>query len=127
MIGHSYDTISEEKTTQVQRDEFRLLTSSLMEEILFAKDVYVQHHPTYDILFYTTISGEQKTYYFDEELGIYQVDSDGEKDRLAQGERYESNLPMVMVERGIVRFNFYARELNVLLSTSVKPRTIGGE
>lgn len=123
----SYGTVNSEQQNQVKRESFRILTISLLDDLMFARNVHIENAENFDVLAYTSMSGERKTLYFDEELGITLLQSDGTKLKLAEGERYEENLSMVYNDNGIIRFNYYARELNILLTTSVKPRLIGGE
>lgn len=123
----TYGSVSEENETQRKRESFRLATATLMEDLLLAESVHVENNGTYDVLAFTTVSGESKTIIFDDESGMSFIDRNGERVNLSEGEKFEANRERVYFDGDSVFLNFYARELNVLLYASIRPRLTGGE
>lgn len=122
----SYNTVQEEKMDSTERDDFRFFSTYLIEDLLFAQSVHVLNEAEQDVLSYTTKSGKLEQVYFHETKGIL-TEQNGKMEKVAAGERFEEGLPMVRIEKdGLIRFNVYSRELNILFVTSIKPRLNGG-
>lgn len=123
LMGKSYAIVQTSKEEQAVRDDFRLFTSYLLEDLLFASSINVQHKTDEDILSYVAKSGRPETLLFSKNDGLSIIQG-GKYDLVTKGEIYEEGLPMVRIdEDGVIRFNFFARPLNVLFVTSVEPRT----
>lgn len=126
LMGKSYAIASEENEMQSKRENFRIITIFMMEDLMHAKSVNIENYPTYDTLSYTTVDGKSSTIIFDEQLGMF-LKQGSERVHLTEGERFEPSVPMVRMDNErVIRFNFYAREVNSLVLTNIKPRPDGG-
>lgn len=123
LMGKSYSVVQEAKEKQFIREDFRFFSSYLLEDLMFANSVNVQHAADYDILSYVAKNGKSQTLVFDEDFGLSLMKGN-EREPIVGGEKYEDGIPMVRIDNdGVIRFNFFARPLNVLFVTSIEPRT----
>lgn len=123
MMNMNYQTVRSELNEADSRQEFKILTSFLSEDLLYSQYVQVFNGGSYDSLHYQTKEGEDRTIKFNQ-IGVYDV-RNGEEHLIAKGIKQDSVYPMVREENGAIIFNFYANEINVLMDIYIKPRTEG--
>jgi hypothetical protein len=105
-----------------QQKQFRTLNAQLVEDLLHARDIKIENHPTSHILSYTSIEGKVMVLSF-EENGLYRL-IDEQKVEVALGRTFDQSLPgAVFVDgNGMIKINFYANEINSLMFFGIKPR-----
>lgn len=106
---------------QKELESFRIFNSYLIEDLQFAKNITIINEPTRDTLQYVSIDNRVNILYFESDDGLYkQIGT--KKIKVAEGYKYESNVPAVYFENsGMIRINFYAKNIDSLLFVTVKP------
>lgn len=121
MLDANYKTVRNEIQDNQSRQSFKVLSSFLFEDLMYGKYVTVVHQRDYDVLHYQTQNGKDVSLKFTYENGIYELRS-GKEVKIAEGKRFDENYPTVREEGGLIFFNLYLDELNILLDRVIKPR-----
>lgn len=124
MLDFNYQTVRNEIYDNEERQEFKILTSFVFDELLYAKHVIVYHQSDYDVLYYQTKNGKDVSLKFSHDNGIYEI-RNGKEEKVVSGKRFDENFPAVRDKNGLIIFNFYSKELNILLDRAIKPREGG--
>ncbi|GAB6669227.1 PulJ/GspJ family protein [Bacillus cereus] len=105
---------------QKELESFRIFNSYLIEDLQFAKNITILNEPSRDTLQYVSIDNRVSILYFESD-GLYkQIGT--KKIKVAEGSKYEANVPAAYFENsGMIRINFYAKNIDSLLFVTVKP------
>ncbi|MDA1674609.1 MULTISPECIES: PulJ/GspJ family protein [Bacillus cereus group] len=105
---------------QKELESFRIFNSYLIEDLQFAKNITILNEPSRDTLQYVSIDNRVSILYFESD-GLYkQIGT--KKIKIAEGSKYEANVPAAYFENsGMIRINFYAKNIDSLLFVTVKP------
>ncbi|WP_180229185.1 PulJ/GspJ family protein [Bacillus thuringiensis] len=105
---------------QKELESFRIFNSYLIEDLQFAKNITIVNEPSRDTLQYVSIDNRVSILYFESD-GLYkQIGT--KKIKVAEGSKYEANVPAAYFENsGMIRINFYAKNIDSLLFVTVKP------
>lgn len=124
LMDFNYKTVGDEVRNNEARQEFKILTSFVFEELMYAKHVTVYKQSDYDVLYYQSKNGKDVSLKFGYESGIYEI-RDGEEVKIISGRRFDDSHPAVREIDGMIVFNYYSEELNILLDRAIKPRKEG--
>lgn len=123
MLDLSYSTMDKEIMNQEVRDEVRVFSNYLMQDLVYTDYVKVTNNGTFDVLVYKDFKGNNKIIKFSESEGLSEI-IDGRENLIVRGVKHKEDKPMVWKDGKMINFNFYAKDVNVLLYTSISPRAI---
>lgn len=121
IFNFNYSTLNNEVKKSEVREEFRIISSFLLEDLMYSEEITIMNGTTYDSISYKRIDGEIETIKFIDNEGAYIVKNN--KDVfLSSGSRFKPNEPMVYEHEGLIVFNFYLKDINVLLNYKIMKR-----
>lgn len=120
VMNANYMNLDKEIDSHETREKFRIYISFMMRDLVFANSYEIQNTDSIDILSYETKEGIFESIIFKED-GMYVIEH-GKEELLVEGERYLEGEPMVEEVDGVIKFNFFARQVNSLLDLSIDPR-----
>lgn len=123
VLNFNFELMDKELSKKDTRDEYRMFTSFMIQDVMLSEDVTVYQGDGYEVLTYTNIDGESETIEFNHENGIFQ-NIDGERKLIVSGEKVDEVEPMVKLENEKVSFNFYSKEINTRLSLTISRRVL---
>lgn len=124
LLDLNYQTVRNELNESEMRQEMKILTTFLIEDLMYSEYVQVYNGLNYDTVQYQNAEGKDVAIKFNHEDGIYEI-RNGEEKLVATGEKFNDIYPMVREENGVIIFNFYSRDVNILFDLHIKPRTGG--
>lgn len=121
LLDTNYRTVNNEMDKNEARDNLKIFSSFLIQDLMYSEDVNVYHSDSYDMLHYIGKGNKEFAIKFDYLGGISEM-VDGEEKIIVAGERVQKNLPMVRKEGNSIIFNFYATSINATMDLTVRPR-----
>lgn len=121
VLNFNFELLDKELSKKDTRDEYRMFTSFMVQDVMLSEDVTVYQGDGYEVLTYINIDGDSETIEFNHENGIYQY-IDAERKLIVSGKRIDEAEPMVKLENEKVSFNFYSKEINTRLFLTISRR-----
>lgn len=110
----------EEKEKHAEKEDINTISKLLFDDLYYLKSLHIENTDQSDVLMYETSDGELAGYRFKKD-GLYEI-IEGKEKYVAKGQKIYEDKDSVYIEKGLVVFNFYFKDANIMWDFSFRPR-----
>jgi prepilin-type N-terminal cleavage/methylation domain-containing protein len=109
-----------EKESYQEKEDINTITKLFFQDMYSIKSVHVENTDNSDVMMYETSEGNIIGYRFKEDE-FYEI-IDGKEKLIATGQKVDTSKDSVYIENGLVVFNYYFKDSNIMWDFNFRPR-----